>query len=129
MLASHYHHEGSIKAQKRSISGQRLRNPDIGKNIVSLQIIVAIAWTYIVVLMAVAEATGANGSILGAMITFVLYGVLPLAIVLYILGAKARRTSQLAQPARKTNIEAQSVQPDAAGHAPSDTVTAVGKEM
>jgi Flp pilus assembly protein TadB len=96
---------------------------------VSLQIIVAIAWAYIAVLMAMAEATSARGSIVGALMTFMLYGVLPLAIVLYILGAKGRRRSQLAQECLEATVDEKSVQPDTAGHPPGDAVTAVGKEM
>lgn len=53
--------------------------------------IVPIAWLYVVVLMAVAEATSAQGTWLGAVITFVLYGLLPLGIVMYVLLSPARR--------------------------------------
>lgn len=53
--------------------------------------IVVIAWFYVVVLMAVAEATSSNGTLVGALVTFVLYGVLPLSIVVYILGTPGRR--------------------------------------
>ena len=54
-----------------------------------MHVLVAIAWLYVVVLMAVAEATSSDGTLLGALVTFVLYGVLPLAIVA--LPARARR--------------------------------------
>ena len=37
--------------------------------------LVAIAWMYVALMMAIAEATHANGSLLGAIITFLLYGV------------------------------------------------------
>jgi membrane protein implicated in regulation of membrane protease activity len=53
--------------------------------------LVAIAWMYVAVMMAIAEATHSQGSLLGAVITLLLYGVLPLALVLYIMGAPARR--------------------------------------
>ena len=53
--------------------------------------IVAIAWIYVALMMALAEATSSQGSILGAVITFVMYGVAPLALVLYLLGTPARR--------------------------------------
>ncbi len=46
---------------------------------------------FVVLLMAVAEAAAPNGSLLGAAITFVFGGVLPLALVLYLVGASARR--------------------------------------
>ena len=55
--------------------------------------LVAIAWLYVVLMMAVAEGTSRSGSGLGAVFTFLLYGVLPLAMVVYLLrhaGAAAR---------------------------------------
>lgn len=59
--------------------------------------LIAIAWMYVVVMMTIAEAASPNGTLLGAFFTFLLYGVLPLSIVLYILGT----------PARKRRIKAQ----------------------
>jgi len=53
--------------------------------------LVAIAWIYVVLMMAVAEATNTTGTLLGAIITFVLYGVMPLALVMYLLATPARR--------------------------------------
>ena len=53
--------------------------------------LVAIGWMFVVLLMAVAEAAAPNGSLLGAAITCVFGGVLPLALVLYLVGASARR--------------------------------------
>lgn len=53
--------------------------------------IVAIAWLYVTLMMALAEATNPQGSVLGAVITFVFYGLAPLALVLYLMGAPARR--------------------------------------
>lgn len=61
--------------------------------------LVAIAWIYVVLMMAVAEALSSNGSVLGAVITFVLYGALPLSIVLYVMGAPARRQKRKAAEA------------------------------
>jgi mannose/fructose/N-acetylgalactosamine-specific phosphotransferase system component IID len=58
--------------------------------------IVAIGWMFVVILMSVVEATSPNGSVLGAFFTFLLYGVIPLGLVLYLLGtplrAKQRQT-------------------------------------
>ena len=48
--------------------------------------LLAIAWFYVVVLMALAEATAANGSWLGAAVTFVSTACLPLGIALYLFG-------------------------------------------
>lgn len=53
--------------------------------------IVAIAWMYVALMMALAEATSPQGTVLGAIITFFFYGVGPLALVMYLLGAPARR--------------------------------------
>lgn len=52
--------------------------------------LIAIAWMYVVVMMAIAEATG-TGTVLGAIFTLLLYGLLPLGIVLYIFGTPGRR--------------------------------------
>lgn len=75
--------------------------------------LVAIAWIYVVGMMAIAEALSAQGSLLGAVVTFVLYGVLPLSIVLYILATPARRRARRA---------AESAAPDGGGHAAGGAV-------
>ena len=49
-------------------------------------LIVAIAWMYVVVLMAATET-----SVLAGILTFVLYGVLPLSLLSYFLGASRRK--------------------------------------
>ena len=88
--------------------------------------LVAIAWLYVTLMMALAEATAANGSVLGAIITFVLYGLLPLSIVLYILGTPGRKRARRQREAQEQQAHAQrqaaaapaSVgQPDQGGHA------------
>jgi hypothetical protein len=61
--------------------------------------LVAIAWVYVVVLMSVAEATNSNGTVLGAVFTFLLYGVLPLSIVMYLLRTPHRRRMRRAREA------------------------------
>ena len=53
--------------------------------------LVLIAWLYVTLMMAVAEATSPMGTVLGAVMTFVLYGLLPMGIVGYILGTPARK--------------------------------------
>ena len=58
--------------------------------------IIAVAWIFVVVLMAAAEAGSTQGTLLGAFFTLVLYGALPLSIVLYVMGAPARRKARLA---------------------------------
>ena len=72
--------------------------------------IMAIGWGYVALMMALAEATNVNGSLLGAMLTFVCYGLMPVGLLLYVLGRPARR--------RRREQQAASVQPDAGGHAP-----------
>lgn len=51
--------------------------------------IIAIAWMYVVVLMAATEKSIAAG-----LLTFVFYGLLPCALLLWILGVKHRRHQQ-----------------------------------
>lgn len=83
--------------------------------------LVVIAWLYVVLMMAVAEAMHTNGSVLGAIITFVLYGLLPLSIVVYVMGTPLRRKARLAQAEAAETQAADSravVQPDTGGHAP-----------
>ena len=53
--------------------------------------LVVIAWLYVVLRAAVAEAVSSTGTVLGAIITFLLYGLLPLGIVVYIIGTPGRK--------------------------------------
>ena len=59
--------------------------------------LVAIAWLYVAVMMSLAEAFSSNGSVLGAVVTFVLYGAIPVGLVIYILGTPARKRALRAQ--------------------------------
>ena len=81
--------------------------------------LIAIAWIYVVLMMAVAEALSTQGTVLGAVITFALYGVLPLSILMYILGTPGRR---------RLRQRAESGAPDGGGHAASDPVAPERKE-
>jgi predicted membrane channel-forming protein YqfA (hemolysin III family) len=86
--------------------------------------IVAIGWLYVAVMMAAAEATSTNGTVLGAVFTFVLYGVLPLSIVMYVLRTPERRRAR-----RAAEMIAQSAtQPDGGDHAAGDPVAPERKE-
>jgi mannose/fructose/N-acetylgalactosamine-specific phosphotransferase system component IID len=58
--------------------------------------IVPIAWLYVALMMSVAEATNTNGSILGGILTFILYGILPTSIIVYVMGAPNRKKARLA---------------------------------
>ena len=96
--------------------------------------IVAVGWIFVVVLMTLAEATSTQGTLLGAFFTLLLYGVLPLGIVLYVMGApgraKARRAAAAqptaAAPASTPSASAtpgSAAQGDAGGHAAGAGVT------
>ncbi|MBK1611969.1 hypothetical protein CKO44_00600 [Rubrivivax gelatinosus] len=85
--------------------------------------IVAIAWIYVVLMMALAEAISPQGSVLGALVTFTMYGVLPLAIVLYIMGAPMRRRAR-----RAAEAAGSAAAPDGSGHAAGDAVAPERKE-
>jgi len=86
--------------------------------------LVAIGWMYVVVLMTAAEALAPGGSLLGALITLVFYGLLPLALVLYLLATPSRRKALRAREA----TQASAAQPDGSGHPPSHPVAAKREE-
>jgi len=48
--------------------------------------IVAIAWVYVVLMMSITE-----DSVVAGVMTFLLYGVLPLTIILYLMGSPQRK--------------------------------------
>lgn len=73
--------------------------------------LVVIAWIYVVLMMSIAEATNSNGTVLGAIFTFVLYGLGPVALVVYLMGAPAR------SKALKKRAEQERLQQTAAGDA------------
>lgn len=91
--------------------------------------LIVIAWMYVVLMMSVAEATNTNGTVLGALVTFLLYGLGPVALVVYLMRAPARskaikkreaeaRAQQAATAGQNASAESFSVKPDAGGHAP-----------
>lgn len=76
--------------------------------------IVAIAWLYVTLMMAITEP-----SVVGGILTFLFYGLLPLALVLWLFGGPSRRrTRQLAAAAAaksaEEHAETATVQPGAA---------------
>jgi hypothetical protein len=81
-------------------------------------LLVAIAWIYVVLMMSVAEALAPNGTVLGALITFLLYGALPLSILLYIMATPARRKAIRAREAAAGSTN----DPDAGGYAAGDAL-------
>ncbi|MFN7723865.1 MAG: hypothetical protein ACK5QH_02245 [Rubrivivax sp.] len=61
--------------------------------------LVAVAWMYVVLMMGIVEAMSTNGTVLGAIFTVLLYGVLPLGIVLYVMGTPGRKAQRRAREA------------------------------
>ena len=96
--------------------------------------ILVIGWVYVALMMAVAEAMHSNGTVLGGIITFVLYGLGPVALVVYLMLAPQRRRVRLEREAAEAAQLAQEASglPDAGGHAARaaepGSVAAVGKE-
>lgn len=90
-------------------------------------ILVVTGWLYVALMMAVAEATHPRGGVLGAIFTFVLYGVGPVALVIYLMGRKARRRAREAREAQAA-AAASSSQPDAGGQPAADAVPPVREE-
>ena len=87
--------------------------------------IVAIAWMYVALMMAVAEATNTNGTLLGAIVTFILYGLLPVALVVYLMRSPGRKRAikekeALEAQLLQTNaLAADSFHPNTASHTPT----------
>ena len=99
--------------------------------------LIVIGWLYVVVMMAVAEATNTTGTVLGAIFTFLLYGLGPVALVVYLMGAPGRRRAikereaQAQEAARRAAADAATAGsdlPDQRGEAPTDAVAPVRKE-
>jgi hypothetical protein len=87
--------------------------------------IVAVAWIFVVLLMTLAEATAPDGTLLGAFFTLILYGLLPLAIVLYVMGAPARwRARRAAEAGPEVSTDAS----DGSGEPAGDAVAPERKE-
>lgn len=73
--------------------------------------IVAIGWIYVVLMTAITEP-----SLVAGCLTFLLYGVLPLAIILYLIGAPQRRRNRQGEEKLRRdlkNLEAGSATSDA----------------
>jgi hypothetical protein len=79
--------------------------------------LVAIGWIYVVLMVALVEALSSNGTVIGAIFTFLLWGVLPLAIVLYLLRTPARRRERRAQAGSGP------FDPDSGGHPAGHAIT------
>jgi len=102
--------------------------------------LIVIGWLYVAVMMAVAEATATTGTVLGAIFTFLLYGLAPVALVVYLMGtpgrrraikqreAEAQEAARRAAAAEAAAAQAASDLPDQGGEAPADAVAPVRKE-
>lgn len=104
--------------------------------------IVVIGWLYVSMMMAVAEATNTTGTLLGAIFTFLLYGALPVSLVVYLMATPARKKAIRAREAAEweaqkaaaataaaTASAAASSPPDAGGQPAADPVAPVRKEQ
>lgn len=75
----------------------------------STMYLVAIAWLYVAMMMAIAEATSPIGTLLGAFFTFAFYGLAPVALLMYLLGTPSRlRARKIAE----ASAAASTVDPD-----------------
>ncbi|WP_390343203.1 hypothetical protein ACFJIS_22300 [Variovorax boronicumulans] len=97
--------------------------------------LIVIGWLYVAVMMAVAEATNTTGTVLGAIFTFLLYGLAPVALVIYLMATPARRRAikereaQVQEAARRAAAEAAASDlPDQRSETPADAVAPVRKE-
>nr|ALV86395.1 hypothetical protein [uncultured bacterium 14] len=79
-------------------------------------LIVALGWLFVVALFALVQFASPQGSLLVALLLVFGAGVLPLAVVLYVMGAPGRRRRRLAAEV------ALGTDPDGGGHTPGDAV-------
>lgn len=111
--------------------------------------LVVVGWLYVVLMMVVVEAMSPTGTTLGAIVTFFFYGLLPVALVIYLMSGPYRRRIMRAREAAEARARAMdtvtgqgahgadqtmtsSIQPDTGGHAAgaaqADSVAAVREE-
>lgn len=87
--------------------------------------LLALGWLYVALMMALVEASSSQGSVLGAVFTFLLYGLLPVGLLLYLMATPQRRAARrraeaadMAAAAADTEAgRAASAQPDGGDHA------------
>ncbi len=90
--------------------------------------LVVIGWLYVALMMAVAEATNTTGTVMGAIFTFLLYGVMPVALVVYLMRTPARKRALKERALQEAAAAQVSNPPDAGGKAAADPVAPVRKE-
>jgi ABC-type spermidine/putrescine transport system permease subunit II len=69
--------------------------------------IIVIGWIFVALMAAVAEAAAPNGTVLGAIFTFLGWGVFPLSILVYILATPMRRARRRAEDAAQQQAAAE----------------------
>ena len=111
--------------------------------------VVALAWMYVVLMVALVELLSPQGTAVGALFTVLGWGVIPLSVVLYILATPARRASRRADESRASagpppsvgprlpsgessrsehGVVTSATNPGGGGHAARDPVASEGKE-
>ena len=93
-------------------------------------LVVSIGWLYVALMMAVAQATSADGSLTGALITFVFYGAAPVGLLVFLASSRARRRAARSRELRESahGQTASSSQPDACGEPTTDAIAPVREE-
>lgn len=114
------------------MSGYALRNPDTPENETGM-FLIPIAWLYVALMMSVAEATSPVGTVLGAVFTFLLYGLLPVGLLMYIMGTPGRKRAIREREAEQQFAvgppQESSLQPDTSSLPAGDPIAPVGKEL
>jgi hypothetical protein len=111
--------------------------------------VVALAWMYVVLMVALAEVFSPQGTAVGALFTVLGWGVIPLSVLLYILATPARRAARQAAASRASagplpgvgphlpsgeslrseqGVVTSAANPDGSGDAAGDPVAPEGKE-
>ncbi len=91
--------------------------------------LIVIGWLYVVVMMAVAEATNTTGTVLGAIFTFLLYGLVPMALVVYLMGTPGRRRALKQREAQAQEAARQAAAQKAAATAPTSTAVPLASDL
>lgn len=101
--------------------------------------IVAIGWLYVAMMMGVAEATNTTGTVMGGIISFVLYGLAPVSLVVYLMGSPLRSRAVKAREAAEWVAQNAAINapiapplnpPDAGSETPAEPrITPVRKEL
>ena len=94
--------------------------------------LIVIGWIYVTLLIGVMEASSRTGIVWGGIATFVLYGLAPMAWLVYLTGSPARRRTIKASEVAGRQAQATSDEPDTGRKAPAaaqgERVASVRKE-